>query len=71
MLFFQLEKFNTFRTRDKKERARVDRSSFRPPGLDEFAHDGTGDVEYQAVINRMAPEEVESKFEQMLVSSSL
>lgn len=65
----QLEKFNTFRTKEKKDKKHVDRNSYRPPGADELAvHDGTGDAQYQAAINRLSDDEVIRKFESMLVS---
>ena len=68
-MFLQLEKFNTFRGRDKKSDRKTDRSSFRPPGLEEFSPDGAGDANVQLLVNRMTEAEVNSKFEQMLVST--
>ncbi len=39
--------------------------------MEELSYDGTGDVEVQTLINRMTEHEVNSKFEQMLVSLHL
>ncbi len=71
-MYLQLEKFNTFRGKEKKDRHKGgDRTSFRPPGMEELSYDGTGDVEVQTLINRMTEHEVNSKFEQMLVGQLL
>ena len=67
-MYLQLEKFNTFRGRDKKS-TKADRTSFRPPGMEEFSGDGDGDANVQLLVNRMSEAEVNSKFEQMLVST--
>ena len=67
-MYLQLEKFNTFRGRDKKS-TKADRTSFRPPGMEQFSGDGAGDANVQLLVNRMSEAEVNSKFEQMLVST--
>ena len=65
-----LEKFNTFRLKEKKDKDRkhVDRGAFRPPGMDELAQD---DAQYQAAISRLSEDEVNKKFESMLDDMNL
>jgi hypothetical protein len=62
----QLEKFNTYMRKDKKDRSRSERMARPPTGEGTEPQQDT-----RAIIDAMSKDEVLEKFESMLVSSRL
>ena len=61
---FQLDKFNTFRGKEKKDRRYVDRHTYGHPG-DYGGHDSAA----AGHVEKMSDAEVLEKFEKMLVGT--
>ncbi|KAI0214816.1 diaphanous related formin [Lamellibrachia satsuma] len=66
-----LGKFNTFRGKDKKERPKSDKLTYRPPTLDEIGDGGEGMLQFQQNINKLSEDALNEKFEQMLDDMNL
>ena len=64
-VFLQLDKFNTFRGKEKKDRPRADGKAYRPPTIDEHG----GDInDIFSKLNKLSEDEINKKFDEMLVS---
>ena len=70
MLILQLDKISTLsRGKDKKEKGRGDIVIMRQRTIEELARDEQQMSNFQQTINRLSDNEINSKFEQLLVSS--
>lgn len=70
LLIFQLDKISTLsRGKDKKEKGRCDMAIMRQRTIEELARDEQQMSNFQQTINRLSDYEINSKFEQLLVSS--
>ena len=65
----QLDKFNTFRGKDKKERPRADRAGHRPGSMQASEQDIENMRQIEEAITKMPEKEFSAKFDQMLVSN--
>ena len=65
MFLLQLDKFSTFRSKEKKDKVKVT----RPPSIDENPMaSNTKLQEYELSLNRMSEKELNNAFETLLVS---
>jgi len=67
----QLEKISTLSRKDRKEKYRSDGVSMRGRNIEDVARDEQQMLKFQQTISRLSDNDVNARFEQMLVSNNI